>query len=237
MQRYTLTSQRTPLSSADAGTLSNYMSKVYMWMMFGLLMTFGAAYYTLDHAFLMRAILTHQFLFFGIIIAEVVMVIAFARMASRIKPMTAFLFYLAYTLLSGLTFSVILFAYTQQSVLGALLTCTGAFFALSLFGFVTKRDLGPLGTFCMMGVFGIMIMMVLSFFIPSLMGSSVLQKTISVIGLIAFSGLTAYDTQKIKQNHQQGTTHQNSAIFGALILYLDFINMFIFLLRLMGNRR
>ncbi len=237
MQRDTLTSQRRTYTATDAGSLSNYMSKVYMWMMFGLLMTFGAAYYTLSNVTLMRAILTNQFLFFGIVIVEIGMVFAFVKMISRVKQMTAFLMYLVYTLLSGLTFSVLLFAYTQQSVLGALLTCTGAFFGLSVFGFVTKRDLGPVATFCIMGVIGVVILSLLSMFIPSMMGSGPLQKTISVIGLIAFAGLTAYDTQKIKQIHQSGLTHQNSAIFGALSLYLDFINMFIFLLRLMGSRR
>jgi FtsH-binding integral membrane protein len=235
MPRNTLNATRS--LNADAHTLSHHMSKVYLWMMLGLLMTFGTAYYTLTHVALLRTLLTHQFLFFGLLIAQIVMVIAFARIASRIQATTAFLMYFAYTLLSGLTFSVVLFAYTQQSVLGALLTCTGAFFGLSAFGFLTKRDLGPVGTFCMMGVFGIVILMLLSYFIPSIMGYGPLQKTISVIGLIAFAGLTAYDTQKIKTNYQQGMAHQNAAIYGALTLYLDFINMFLFLLRLMGNRR
>ena len=138
----------------------------------------------------------------------------------------------------GVTFSVILLAYTKQSIYNAFAVTAGAFFALSAFGYVTKRDLGPLATFLMMGLFGLMILMLLSFFISGLR-SSTAQMVISAVGVIVFSGLTAYDTQKIKTLYLQSmdadaATIKKFAINGALNLYLDFINLFLMLLRLFG---
>ena len=112
------------------------------------------------------------------------------------------------------------------------------FAGLSLFGYTTKRDLGPIGQFCMMGLFGLIIVMLMSLFIPSMMGST-FQFTISVIGVLIFSGLTAWDTQKIKQEYLAGIDQQHltrRAVNGALVLYLDFVNLFLFMLRLFSRR-
>ena len=223
--------------SSQTQAVTQFMNRVYLWMSVGLLATFTTAFYTLKSPSLLSTLLKNPMLFFGLIIAQFVLVIVLSKKAKTFSAKTALMCFFSYTFLCGLTFSVILFQYTEQSVLGALMTCTGAFFGLSLFGFATQKDLTGVGTFCTMGLFGLVFMMILSFIFPGLMGHTALQHTISVVGLIVFSGLTAYDTQKIKQIGQSGQTSGNAALLGALTLYLDFINLFIFLLRLMGARR
>lgn len=180
-------------------------------------------------------------LFIGLIIAQFAAVMVFSFLNRKLNPAMATLLYLVYTVLVGVTFSIILLAYTKQNIYNAFAVTAGAFFALSAFGYITKRDLGPLGTFVTMGLFGVVILMVLSFFIPGLR-SNTAQMVISSLGVIVFAGLTAYDTQKIKNIylHSAGANEAQTkkfAINGALSLYLDFINLFLMLLRLFGGGR
>lgn len=224
-----------------AASLSRFMSTVYLWMMVGLVISGGVAYYISIHPTIVYSIAKTPGLFFGLIIAQLVAVMVFSFLNRKLTPAMATLLYLIYTVLVGVTFSVILFAYTKQSIYNAFAVTAGAFFALSAFGYITRRDLGPLGTFVTMGLFGVIILMVLSFFIPGLR-SSTAQMVISGLGVIVFAGLTAYDTQKIKNMYLQsaGVTEAQKkkfAINGALNLYLDFINLFLMLLRLFGGRR
>jgi FtsH-binding integral membrane protein len=147
--------------------------------------------------------------------------------------------YVSYATLVGLTFSTLFLIYTTESISSAFFVTAFSFAGLSVFGYTTKRDLGPIGSFCMMGLFGLIGVIILGLFIPSMMGNT-MQLTISVAGLIIFAGLTAYDTQRIKNLQFQYTTADQSrkgAIYGALVLYLDFINLFLNILRLMGDRR
>jgi len=224
-----------------AASVSRFMSTVYLWMMVGLAISGGVAFYISQHPNIIYTIVKTPALFFGLIIAQLVAVMAFSFLNRKLSPAMAMLLYLAYTVLVGVTFSVVLFAYTRESIFNAFAVTAGAFFALSAFGYVTKRDLGPLGTFVSMGLFGVIILMVLSYFIPGLR-SDTAQMVISSLGVIVFAGLTAYDTQKIKMMYLQSAGANEAqtrkfAINGALSLYLDFINLFLMLLRLFGGRR
>jgi uncharacterized protein len=156
---------------------------------------------------------------------------------NRIGSYVAMLIYLSYAALTGVTLSMIFLIYSLSSILQVFGITAFAFAGLSCYGFVTKRDLGPVGSFCLMGLFGLVGVAILSIFFPSLM-SGTASYIYSLIGLGIFAGLTAYDTQKIKAMNLIGTEDdQKEAIFGALTLYLDFINIFLYLLRLMGDRR
>ena len=153
----------------------------------------------------------------------------------RLQPSTAFTLFMVYAGLLGLMLSSIFLVYTSQSIVQTFFVTASAFGALSLFGYTTKRDLTAMGSFLIMGVFGILIAMVVNIFLQS----SALQFAISAIGVLVFSGLTAYDTQKIKEMYYEGDdtlVAGRKAIMGALTLYLDFINLFTFLLQFLGNR-
>jgi len=151
--------------------------------------------------------------------------------------MTATLMFLLYSALNGVTFAAIFLVYTQSSIANAFLVTAGTFAGMSLYGMVTKRDLTGLGSFMFMGLIGIIIASVVNIFLHSEM----IYWITSYIGVFVFVGLTAYDTQKLKMIGQQGfangESRQKMAILGALTLYLDFINLFLMLLRVMGDRR
>ena len=148
--------------------------------------------------------------------------------------------YLGYAALVGVTFSVLFLVYTRDSIAHVFLLTAGGFAGLSGFGYVTKRDLGPVGSFCMMGLFGMIGFGLVSIFFPSVMTETA-SKVYGIVGVVVFAGLTAYDTQKIKAMNMignEGTAEDHKeAIYGALRLYLDFINLFLSLLRLFGKRR
>lgn len=158
-------------------------------------------------------------------------------MINRISAAAAGITFLMYSALTGLTLSMIFVLYSGESITMAFATTAIAFGGLSMYGFVTRRDLGPIGSFCIMGLFGLIGLMFLSFFVTSLRSDS-FQMAISVAGVLIFAGLTAYDTQRIKNLATSPEFKMNQqAVYGALILYLDFLNLFLNLLRLMGDRR
>ena len=180
-------------------------------------------------------------LFFG---SPLMWVIAFAPLgmvfylSMRLNSMSAGkargMFYV-YAALMGLSLSTILFAYTGSSVARAFFITAGAFGALSIYGYSTKRDLSAMGAFLIVGVFGLILAMIVNLFVASVG----LEFMISIVGVLLFAGLTAYDTQKIKSMYAAGDNHTvttRKSIYGALTLYLDFINMFLFLIQLLGNR-
>lgn len=225
-------------SATRVASAAQFMSKVYLWMVLGLAISAGTAFYVSSHPALMSKIVHTRGLFMSFILAQLGAVIVFTWLNQRITALFATALYLVYTWLTGITLSVILLAYTQQAIFNAFAVTAGAFLGLSAFGYITKRDLGPIGTFCMMGLFGMVAMVLLSFFIPGLR-SNTMQLTISAIGTIVFAGLTAYDTQRIKlaylQNAQGGPITK-AAVNGALTLYLDFLNLFLSLLRFFSQR-
>ena len=232
-------SQNLGLASLAAEN-ARFMSRVYGWMTGGLCLTGAVAWNVAGNPGLVQMIFGNRLLFWGLIIAQLGAVVVLSGLMNRINGLTATLIYLLYAGLTGLTLSSIFLAYTGSSIAQVFGVTAFGFAGLSGFGLVTKRDLGPVGSFCMMGLFGLVGFGVLTMFFPSLMTAGA-SFVFSIAGIIIFAGLTAYDTQKIKAMNTPGNegtdAGRKTAIFGALRLYLDFINLFLSLLRLTGRRR
>ncbi len=206
-------------------------------MMVGLAMTALASAFMLSSQTAQQLIFGNKMVFYGLIIAEFGMVIAISAAINKMSATTATLMFVAYSALNGITFAAIFMIYTRSSIVSTFLVTAGTFGAMSLYGYVTKKDLTGFGSFLFMGLIGIVIASVVNIFLQSEM----IYWVTTYIGVFVFVGLTAYDTQKIKQIGQAGFANgedqQKAAILGALRLYLDFINLFLMLLRIMGNRR
>ncbi len=219
---------------------ARFMSRVYGWMAGGLCLTGAVAWNVAGNPDLVQMIFGNRLLFWGLIIAQLGAVVALSGLINRINAVTATLIYVVYAGLTGLTLSSIFLAYTGSSIAQVFGVTAFGFAGLSGFGLVTKRDLGPVGSFCMMGLFGMVGFAVLSMIFPSIMGTGA-SFVFSIVGIIVFAGLTAYDTQRIKAMNAPGNegtdAGRKTAIYGALTLYLDFINLFLSLLRLTGRRR
>lgn len=217
-----------------------FMTGVYKWMTFGLALTGYIAYSLSQNEQLVMQLVTNQLLFYGMIFAQLGLVVYLSARISKMSATQATIIYLAYAALTGVTFSTIFLVYTKDSIQSVFFLTSFAFAGLSTFGFLTKRDLGPIGTFCHMGLYGIIGFSILSIFFPSMLGGQ-MGTIFSLVGVVVFAGLTAYDTQKIKNSNiigNEGTAENHKeTISGALTLYLDFINLFLMLLRLMGNRK
>jgi hypothetical protein len=207
--------------------------QVYAWMGGGLLLTALMAMATLSSPVLFNAIVGNRIVFYALIIGELGLVIGISRAINKISAPVASSLFLLYAALNGVTMSVIFAIYTAESITSTFVITAVTFGAMSVFGYVTKRDLSGWGSFLFMGLIGIVIASLVNIFV----GSSAVSWIISVIGVIVFTGLTAYDTWKIKAMAAAGAEGRKPAILGALTLYLDFINLFLMLLRLLGNRR
>jgi hypothetical protein len=230
-------SQDLSVNRAGSSAISLFMSRVYAWMMLGIFVTGTVSYCVGNNPELVAKIFANRPFFWALIIVQLLSVIYLSAMINRISAAAAGITFLMYSALTGLTLSMIFVLYSNESIATAFATTAIAFGGLSMFGYVTKRDLGPIGSFCIMGLFGLIGLMLLSFFITSLRSDS-FQMAISVAGVLIFAGLTAYDTQRIKNLTMSPEFKMNQqAIYGALILYLDFLNLFLNLLRLMGQRR
>ena len=213
--------------------LRSYMLSVYNYMALGLGLTGGVALLVVSSPTLLQAILPMMWLF---IIAPIALVFFLSFKINTMKFSTAQAVFWLYAALNGVAFSTIFLAYTYESIARVFFITAGMFAATSLYGYTTKKDLTSMGSFLFMGLIGLVIAMIVSIFWPSTM----LQFIISVAGVIIFTGLTAYDTQSIKNAYTEGSSAEvagKRAIFGALQLYLDFINLFLMMLRLMGDRR
>lgn len=226
--------------AADAAkVMAAFMSRVYLWMMVGISISGITAYVVAGRPDIVAYMMQNSIIFYGLIIVQLLAVIALSAWVQRMNIAVASAVYAIYATLVGLTFSTIFLVYTMSSISSAFFTTAFAFAGLSIFGYTTKRDLGPIGSFCIMGLFGLIAIMLLGIFIPSMM-SNTMQLVIAVAGVLIFSGLTAYDTQRIKSlifTFGSEDAARKGAIYGALILYLDFINLFLNILRLMGDRR
>lgn len=231
--------QPTYQSPTASLATSQYMSKVYMWMTLGILVTAAVAAYVSGNEQVLYTIATNKILFYGLIIAEFGLVIWLSAGINRMSAAMATSMFIIYAAINGATLSIFSLIYTAASIQSAFFTSTAAFAGLSAFGFFTKRDLGPVGSFCTMGMFGLFGFGLLSMFFPSMMGTTA-SKVYGLVGILVFAGLTAYDTQKIKNmapSERDGENYQKGAIMGALTLYLDFVNLFLFILRMSGDRR
>ncbi|MFY0568844.1 Bax inhibitor-1/YccA family protein [Archangium lansingense] len=208
------------------------MSRVYGWMFAGLTVTGVVALFTAASPELVMKIAQFRWLLF---FAQLGLVFALSGMANRLSGAVAGALFLAYSVLTGLTFSVLFYFYTSGSIANAFLMSAGAFGAMSIFGTVTKKDLSGWSTFLFMGLIGILVASIVQIFVQSPMMNFVL----GCAGVLVFAGLTAYDTQKLREMHAESgySSAATLSIVGALTLYLDFINLFISLLRLVGVRR
>jgi FtsH-binding integral membrane protein len=211
-----------------------FIRSVYGWMFGGLLLTAFAALWVVMSPAMQAIVLANRLVVFGLIIAELLIVVALSFGLTRMSAGAAASAFLVYSFLNGLTLSVIFWAYSGASITQAFLTAAGMFGAMSIYGLATKRDLTSWGSFFFMGLIGIVIASVVNIFVRS----NGLSFVVSILGVFIFLGLTAWDNQKLKSMATvTGPMQENLAVFGALALYLDFFNLFLMLLRLFGDRR
>lgn len=219
--------------------VSDYVRSVYNWMGIGLALTGFTAYYVSNSESLLRLVFENPFLLMVLILAQLGLVFAIAGMVNRMSAGTATALFVIYSTLNGVTLSSIFLVYARASIVSTFFICAATFIACSLYGWTTKKDLTSLGGFMMMGLIGIVIASLVNMFVRS----SSMSMIISYIGVFVFVGLTAYDTQKIKNMamtqpaNLDGGVIRKGAILGALSLYLDFINLFLMILNIFGQRR
>lgn len=222
---------------AIAQEQGRFLVRVYNWMASGLLLTGGVAYLVADSPTLSAIIFQNPLLLIGLIIGQLFMVFTLAGKVMKMHVKTASMVFWGYSVLNGLTFSFIFLVYTSSSITSTFLITAGTFGTMSLYGATTKKDLTSWGSFLFMGLVGIIIATVVNIFFQSPM----MYWLVTYAGILIFVGLTAYDTQKILETNilgNEGTDEDTKeAIRGALTLYLDFINLFLMLLRLFGQRR
>jgi FtsH-binding integral membrane protein len=213
------------------------MRKVYLWMTLALVITAITAYGVATSPAAIQFILGNRIVFFGLIIAEFALVFAVGGMINRLSITTATLLFTLYSVVNGATLSVVLLAYTQESVTQVFFITAGTFAAMSAVGYLTKRDLSSVGRILFMALIGLIIATVVNIFWKN----SGFMAILNYLGVLIFVGLTAYDTQKIKNMlltaEDGGEVGQKMALLGALTLYLDFINLFLYLLRILGKSR
>lgn len=220
-----------------ASIVQSFFSQVYGWMFFGLLATGMVAYYTAGSAFLLNLIFGSKLAFYGFLLAPVVLVVILSsKIDSLSASMASFLFFV-YSAVTGVTLSTIFIIYTQESIAATFAITAGTFGAMALFGYVTKTDLSKLGSIFYMLLIGLIIGSVVNLFLQS----ETMLWVLTYAGIIIFVGLTAYDMQKLKALAYKIGDDENKiakfAVMGALTLYLDFINLFLNLLRIFGKRR
>lgn len=213
-----------------------FVAKVFLWMFFALLTTGLVSLYVVSSRTILRALFSSNFVFYGLLIGEFILVSYLSRSIGKITSSTATFLFFAYSALNGVTLSVVFLLFTAESIASTFFIAASTFGVMSFYGMTTKRDLTSLGSLCFMGLIGVVIASVINLFFFNEM----IYWVTTFIGIFVFVGLTAYDTQKIKIMGRAGldqTTTEKATIMGALALYLDFINLFLLLLRIFGKRR
>lgn len=214
-----------------------FFQKVYAWMFVGLIISGVTAYIVAVNPSVYETILFNKPIFYSLLIGTVIMVLGLVALIRKISAGLATFLFLLYCFTTGLTLSVIFLVFTIESIGMVFFITAGMFGIMSIYGYVTKRDLTEIGQVLIMGLFGIVIASVVNLFYSN----PAIDYAVSIIGVIVFTGLTAYDTQKIKKTNiigNKGTPEDfKESIMGALTLYLDFVNLFLDLLHLFGKRR
>jgi FtsH-binding integral membrane protein len=220
---------------ARAERVTTFLRSVYGWMCAGLAVTAAVAYMVSSTPALIGALVSSRLLFLALFLAQLGVVFYLSARVDRIAPGTATWLFVAYSALTGVTFSVVLLAYTGASIATTFVVTAGMFGALALYGTTTARSLAGIGQFVFMGLIGLVLASVVGIF----WRNAALEFLISVVGVVVFTGLTAWDAQRLRQMATALPEGQlgSYAILGALSLYLNFINLFLFLLRFMGGRR
>ncbi len=219
----------THSTTANGTTVIN---QSFIWMCVGLVVTCFSSLFVVSNQSLYSAIYSNNMLFFGLIIAELALVFFLSLRITTMSYMASLLSFVAYSVLNGITLSSIFLIYTGTSIASAFFVCAVLFGIMALYGYTTNRDLTTIGNLALMVLFGIIIAALVNIFLHNDLFGFIL----SCISVIVFTGLTAYDTQKIKQLAYTSES-QNLGVLGALTLYLDFINIFLNLLQIFGRRR
>jgi FtsH-binding integral membrane protein len=217
------------------GAETRFMASVYRWMTLGLVVTSGVAWFVAASPAAREVIFGNRMVFWGLVIAQFGLVIAISAAVNRLSAGVAGMLFVLYSGLTGATLASVLLVYTGSSVASAFMVTAGTFAGMSIYATVTKRDLSAWGTFLIMGLIGVIIASVVNLFLKS----GMLQFVLSAAAVVVFTGLTAYDTQKLRRMAAAGVEGMPAAmpVNGALMLYLDFINLFLALLNLFGGRR
>ena len=216
--------------ASTAEQIRSFVRSGYLWILTGLMITAAASLLVVKSPALQQAIFGTP-LRWVVIFAPLVLALVLGVRLMKMSAGAAAAMFLAFSAIMGLSLSSIFFIYSQQSIAAAFLSSAGMFAAMSIYGYATKRDLTSMGSFMFMGLIGIVICSVINIWLQS----SALAFAVSIIGVFVFLGLTAYDTQKLKGYAMATEKRENLAIIGALALYLDFINLFLMLLRLFGG--
>lgn len=219
-----------------ASALPALMCKVYVWMTLALVITGFTAYAVATSPGLLMTIVGNRFVLLGLIVAELALVVGISGAINRLSLAVATLMFVLYSVINGATLSVVFLAFTMSSITSVFFITAGTFATMALVGYTTKKDLTSMGRMLFMALIGLVIATVVNMF----MRSSGLDMILNYVGVLVFVGLTAYDTQKIKEQlmmaDNMGEAAQKVALVGALTLYLDFINLFLYLLRILGKR-
>jgi uncharacterized protein len=227
---------RTVLTQSEA-SVSGFLSRVFLWMALGLAVSTGGAVWLLAQPELLMTVVKNQWIFFGLVIAELALVVWLSAGAMRMSAGMATSLFLFYSFLNGITLAPLFLVYTGGSIANTFLVTAGTFFFFALYGFTTKKDLTTMGGLFVMGLFGVILASIVNLFAKS----TTLEWIITFVAIAVFLGLIAYDTQKLKRIHALGfegpENEKRIVILGALTLYLDFINLFIQLLKIFGRRR
>lgn len=216
-------------------TTKSFLHKVYAWMSAGLLVTAGVSYYVAHTPALLKYIFSNPMIIIGLVILQLLLVGVLSFAINKMSYMSAALLFIAYSALTGLTLSSIFLVYTYTSIAVTFLVAAGMFLAMALYGYFTDADLSKMGNYLFMGVIGLVLAGLLNFIFKS----TGFDFLISAAGVVIFSLLTAYDVQSLKvlSYQLQGQDSSKVSIIGALKLYLDFINLFLYLLRFMGQKK
>lgn len=223
-------------SRATVDVQARVINQVYTWMTLGLALTATVGYYVAESEVLKNLISSNSLIVIGLVVAQLGIVVGLSAGINRLSGSAATGLFILYSALTGLTFSVVFMAYTYSSIASTFFVTAGTFAAMSVFGHTTKRDLTKLGSIAFMALIGIILASLVNMF----MQNSMLEFGISVIGVLLFTGLTAYDAQRIKEMAamvSDGESEAKVSVMGALSLYLNFINLFLMLLRFLGVAR
>lgn len=236
MERYPRSGESI-VQRASTG-LSTYMAQVYGWMTCGLLLTAFVSWYAANTPQIMELVFANRITFFALIIVQLGLVMVLSMAVQKLSGAVATAIFMLYSALTGLTMASIFVVYTGSSIAGTFVVTAGMFGAMSLWGYTTKRDLSGMGSMLFMALIGIILASLVNLWLQS----TALMWAVTYIGVVVFVGLTAYDTQKLKNigegiNVEDKENLRRYSIMGALTLYLDFINLFLMLLRIFGNRR
>jgi FtsH-binding integral membrane protein len=226
-----------PISPSASVAIPAFLARVYAWMAAGLAVTALCAFATLSNEALLQTVLGNRVVFYALLFAELGLVVWLSGMVGRLSSAAAGGVFILYSALNGLTLASVFLVFTSASIVSTFVVTAGMFGAMSVYGLVTKSSLDGLGSFAFMGLIGVVLASLVNIFLKN----DMLGFVLSCVGVIVFVALTAYDTRKLKMMaatvDARSEEGKRGAISGALALYLDFINLFLMLLRLFGNRR